>query len=68
MAEQNQIACPHCGQPYALTAEQAEFLALSAGHPCALVTRYAYDLAGHCVEVRHTRGDAHAFHYTVAIT
>src|SRR5687767_14530199 len=45
----------------ALTAAQAKFLALSAGHPCALVTRNAYDLAGHCVEVRYTRGDAHAF-------
>jgi GntR family transcriptional regulator len=52
----------------ALTAAQAKHLALSAGHPCALVTRCAYDLAGHCVEVRHTRGDAHAFHYTVTIT
>ena len=51
-----------------LTAAQARQLALSAGHPCALVTRCAYDLAGHCVEVRHTRGDAHAFHYTVTIT
>ena len=52
----------------ALTAAQAGHLALSAGHPCALVTRNAYDLAGHCIEVRYTRGDAHAFHYTVAIT
>ena len=51
-----------------LTAAQAGHLALSAGHPCALVTRSAYDLAGRCVEVRHTRGDAHAFHYTVTIT
>ena len=51
-----------------LTAAQARHLALSAGHPCALVTRNAYDLAGHCVEVRFTRGDAHAFHYTVTIT
>ena len=51
-----------------LTAAQGKHLALSAGHPCALVTRSAYDLAGHCVEVRFTRGDAHAFHYTVTIT
>ncbi|MFM9900216.1 MAG: GntR family transcriptional regulator [Polaromonas sp.] len=51
-----------------LTATQARHLALSAGHPCALVTRNAHDLAGHCVEVRFTRGDAHAFHYTVTIT
>ncbi|MES2942621.1 MAG: GntR family transcriptional regulator [Pseudomonadota bacterium] len=52
----------------ALTAAQASHLALPAGHPCALVSRNAYDLAGHCVEVRFTRGDAHAFHYTVTIT
>lgn len=51
-----------------LTAAQARHLALPAGHPCALVTRNAYDLAGRCVEVRFTRGDAHAFHYTVTIT
>lgn len=51
-----------------LTMAQARHLALSAGHPCARVTRSAYDLAGRCVEVRHTRGDAHAFHYTVTIT
>lgn len=51
-----------------LTAAQARHLALSAGHPCALVTRNAHDLAGRCVEVRFTRGDAHAFHYTVTIT
>ncbi len=52
----------------ALTAAQARHLALAAGHPCALVSRSAYDLAGHCVEVRFTRGDAHAFNYTVTIT
>jgi GntR family transcriptional regulator len=51
-----------------LSATQAGRLALSAGHPCALVTRNAYDLTGHCVEVRFTRGDAHAFHYSVTIT
>lgn len=51
-----------------LTAAQARHLALVAGHPCALVTRSAYDLAGHCVEVRFTRGDAHAFNYTVTLT
>jgi len=51
-----------------LTAAQARHLALVAGHPCALVTRNAYDLTGHCVEVRFTRGDAHAFNYTVTIT
>lgn len=50
-----------------LTAGQASHLALSPAHPCAVVTRCAYDMAGHCVEVRLTRGDAHAFHYTVSI-
>ena len=52
----------------ALTAGRARHLALSAGHPCAVVTRNAYDLAGHCVEARFARGHAHAFHYTVSIT
>lgn len=52
----------------ALTAGQARHLSLAAGHPCALVSRGAYDLAGHCVEARFTRGDAHAFNYTVTIT
>jgi GntR family transcriptional regulator len=51
-----------------LTAAQARNLALMAGHPCARVTRNAYDLKGHCVEVRVTSGDAYAFNYTVAIT
>lgn len=51
-----------------LTNAQARLLALAAGHPCACVTRQAYDLAGRCVELRTTRGDAHAFHYTVTIT
>jgi GntR family transcriptional regulator len=51
-----------------LTAAQARNLALVAGHPCARVNRNAYDLTGHCVEVRVTRGDAHAFNYTVTIT
>jgi GntR family transcriptional regulator len=51
-----------------LTAAQARHLGLLAGHPCALVKRNAYDLTGRCVEARFTRGDAHAFHYTVTIT
>ncbi len=51
-----------------LTAPQARHLGLPASHPCALVSREAYDLAGRCVEVRHTRGDAHAFNYAVTIT
>ncbi|WP_236589475.1 GntR family transcriptional regulator [Ramlibacter aurantiacus] len=51
-----------------LGAAQAAHLALPAGHPCARVARRAHDLAGRCVEVRTTLGDAHAFHYTVQIT
>ena len=51
-----------------LTAAQARSLALSAGHPGVAVTRQAHNLAGHCVELRITRGDAFAFHYTVTIT
>ncbi len=50
------------------SAAQGRTLGLPAGHPCAAVTRQAYDLAGRCVELRFTRGDAHAFHYTVTIT
>lgn len=51
-----------------LSATQARHLGLTAGHPCARVQRSAYDLSGRCVEWRTTRGDAHAFHYTVNIT
>ena len=51
-----------------LSAPQARHLGLPAGHPCARVQRSAYDLSGRCVELRTTRGDAHAFHYTVNIT
>jgi GntR family transcriptional regulator len=51
-----------------LTAPQARALELPAGHPGVAVTRQAYDLAGRCVELRVTRGDAFAFHYTVTIT
>jgi GntR family transcriptional regulator len=51
-----------------LSAAQARHLDLPAGHPCALVTRAAFDLTGRCVEVRATRGDAHAFQYTVTLT
>jgi GntR family transcriptional regulator len=50
-----------------LSAPQARHLGLAAGHPCALVQRRAYDLAGRCIEVRTTRGDANAFHYTVSL-
>ncbi|OYU72565.1 MAG: GntR family transcriptional regulator, partial [Burkholderiales bacterium PBB5] len=50
------------------TAAQARPLGLAPGHPAAVVTRSAFDLAGRCVEHRITRGDAHAFHYTVTLT
>ncbi|MBI3369943.1 MAG: GntR family transcriptional regulator [Burkholderiales bacterium] len=50
-----------------LTAAQARTLELTAGHPGVTVTRQAYDLAGRCVELRLTRADAFAFHYTVTI-
>lgn len=48
-------------------AADARALRLPAGHPCAVVRRRAYDLAGRCVECRTTRGDAQAFQYTVSI-
>lgn len=51
-----------------LSAAQARHLELSAGHPGVTVTRQAYDLGGRCVELRITRADAFAFHYTVTIT
>jgi GntR family transcriptional regulator len=51
-----------------LNATDARALKLDIGHPCALVQRQAYDLAGRCVEWRITRGDAMAFRYTVSIT
>jgi len=51
-----------------LGAADARALELPTGHPCATVRRQAFDLAGHCVEFRITRGDAHAFQYTVSIT
>lgn len=51
-----------------LGAGEARLLGLPAGHPCAKVTRQAFDVAGHCIEHRVTRGDAHAFHYSVSIT
>lgn len=52
----------------ALGAADARSLGLPAGHPCAKVVRNAYDVTGRCVEHRVSRGDAHAFHYTVSIT
>lgn len=51
-----------------LAAAQARALRLPTGHPCARVQRQAFDLAGRCIEMRTTLGDAHAFHYTVSIT
>ena len=51
-----------------LTAAQGRSLELSAGHPGVAVTRQAFDFSGRCVELRITRGDAFAFHYTVTIT
>jgi GntR family transcriptional regulator len=51
-----------------LAAADARALSLPAGHPCAKVIRQAFDRVGRCIEYRITRGDAHAFHYTVSIT
>jgi len=45
----------------------ARDLGLATGHPAAVVTRRALDLAGRCIEFRITRGDAQAFHYAVNI-
>lgn len=50
-----------------LTPEQAALLQLDAGHPCAQVQRRAFDMHGHCVELRTTLGDAFAFQYTAQI-
>jgi len=51
-----------------LTAAQARALELACGHPGVSVIRQAHDLAGRCVELRITHGDAFAFHYSVTIT
>ena len=51
-----------------LGAAEARALKLPSGHPGVTVTRQAFDLAGRCIEVRITRADAFAFHYTVNIT
>ncbi|MEO8120139.1 MAG: GntR family transcriptional regulator [Rhodoferax sp.] len=50
-----------------LSAEQAALLQLEAGHPCVQVQRRAFDLGGHCVELRTTLGDAFAFQYTAQV-
>lgn len=51
-----------------LAAAQARVLRLPSGHPCVRVQRQAFDVAGRCIEMRTTLGDANAFHYTVSIT
>jgi GntR family transcriptional regulator len=50
-----------------LNGTQAKRLQLPSGHPCVLVERQAFDLAGRCVELRTTRGDAHSFRYTAQV-
>jgi GntR family transcriptional regulator len=50
-----------------LDAAQAQLLQRDAGHPCVIVQRQAFDLQGHCVELRTTRGDAYAFEYTAQV-
>jgi GntR family transcriptional regulator len=50
-----------------LSAADAALLGLPAGHPGAQVQRRAFDLAGRCIELRHTQGDALAFEYTAQV-
>ncbi len=50
-----------------LNAGQARRLKLEAGHPCVQVVRQAFDIAGRCVELRTTRGDAFSFKYTAQV-
>jgi GntR family transcriptional regulator len=50
-----------------LGAREAKRLHLAAGHPCVRVDRRAYDIAGMCVEIRTTRGDAFSFKYTAEV-
>lgn len=50
-----------------LTAEQAQRLELEPAHPCVQVQRTAFDLAGRCIELRTTWGDAFAFQYTAQV-
>jgi len=50
-----------------LAADEAGLLELPDAHPCAVVTRHAFDLRGSCIEYRLTRGDAYAFRYTADI-
>lgn len=51
-----------------LKPNEARLLELPVSHPAAVVQRLASDIAGCAVECRFTRGDAHAFRYSVAIT
>lgn len=50
-----------------LNATQAKRLKLAVAHPCVLVERQAFDIAGRCVEIRTTRGDAFSFKYTAQV-
>jgi len=50
-----------------LNATQASRLRLQPGHPCVLVERQAFDVAGRCIERRTTRGDAFSFTYTAHV-
>jgi GntR family transcriptional regulator len=50
-----------------LSASNARRLGLTKGHPCVRVRRRAYDLAGRCVELRVTFGDAFDFEYTAHV-
>ena len=50
-----------------VNAKQASRLQLQPGHPCVLVERQAFDVAGRCVERRTTRGDAYSFTYTAHV-
>ena len=50
-----------------LNATQAARLQLQPGHPCVLVERQAFDVAGRCIERRTTRGDAFSFTYTAHV-
>ena len=50
-----------------LNATQAKRLKLTPAHPCVQVERQAFDMAGRCVELRTTRGDAFSFKYTTQL-
>ncbi len=50
-----------------LRAVDARRLGLDKGHPGVRVDRRAHDLAGRCVELRVTRGDAFDFQYTATV-